>query len=57
MSAEQITEIKETLQDEVVDYFKSYESNIPFTYTDEQQQTFIDDICDLIVCVCNKAIN
>lgn len=41
--------MKEVLQDEIITYFGSYENNIPFTYTYEQHQTFIDDICQIIV--------
>jgi len=46
--------MKEVLQDEIITYFGSYENNIPFTYTDEQHQTFIDDICQIIVETFNK---
>jgi len=46
--------MKEVLQDEIITYFGSYENNIPFIYTDEQHQTFIDDICQIIVETFNK---
>ena len=45
----EVANLKESLQDEVITYFGAYESSIPFTYTEEQHEQFVDDICDLIV--------
>jgi hypothetical protein len=50
-------DMEEVLLDEIITYFGAYKNNIPFTYTDEQHQTFIDDICQIIVETFNKNKN
>ena len=52
----ELQDLKEMLLEDVISYFEKYENNIPFTYTQEQQETFIDDICLIIVEKINKLI-
>ncbi len=52
----ELANLRECLQDEIITYFGAYENMIPFTYTNEQQETFIDDICGIIVSKINEQI-
>lgn len=52
----ELASLRECLQDDVITYFGAYENNIPFTYTKEQHETFIDDICGIIVSKINEQI-
>ena len=52
----ELASLRECLQDYVITYFGGYENMIPFTYTEEQHETFIDDICGIIVSKINEQI-
>jgi hypothetical protein len=52
----ELANLRECLQDDVLTYFGGYENSIPFTYTNEQHETFIDDICGIIVSKINEQI-
>ena len=40
--------LKEQLQEDIISYFDGY-SEPPFTYTDEDKETMVDDLCYIIV--------
>lgn len=52
----ELANLRECLQDDILTYFGGYENSIPFTYTNEQHETFIDDICGIIVSKINEQI-
>ena len=51
-----LANLRELIQDDIVTYFGAYEGNIPFTYTNEQHETFIDDLCGIVVSKVNDLI-
>jgi hypothetical protein len=42
-----IKEVKEQLQEDVITYMEGYTA--PFTFTDEDKQSVMDDVCDIVV--------
>ena len=40
--------LKEQLQEDIISYFDGY-LEPPFTYTDEDKETMVDDLCYIIV--------
>jgi len=40
--------LKEQLQEDIISYFDGY-LEPPFTYTNEDKETMVDDLCGLIV--------
>ena len=39
--------IREQLQEDIISYFDGY-LEPPFTYTSEDKETMVDDLCDLV---------
>ena len=52
----ELANLRELIQDDITTYFGGYENNIPFTYTNEQHDTFVDDICEIVVSKVNDLI-
>ena len=42
-----VCSIKEQLQEDIISYFDGY-LEPPFTYTDEDKETMVDDLCNLV---------
>ena len=43
--------LKEQLQQDIVSYFEGY-LEPPFTYTSEDKETMVDDLCELVGITC-----
>ncbi len=52
----ELANLRECLQDEIITYFGAYENMIPFVIDKKQHETFIDDICGIIVSKINEQI-
>ena len=48
--------LKEQLQEDIISYFDGY-LEPPFTYTDEDKETMVDDLCVIIVDRISEAQN
>tara|TARA_A100001515_G_C4503879_1_gene187647 strand:+ start:148 stop:309 length:162 start_codon:yes stop_codon:yes gene_type:complete len=48
--------LKEQLQEDIISYFEGY-LEPPFTYTDEDKETMVDDLCTIIVDRISEAQN
>ena len=48
--------LKEQLQEDIISYFEGY-LEPPFTYTDEDKETMVDDLCVIIVDRISEAQN
>ena len=48
--------LKEQLQEDIISYFEGY-LEPPFTYTDEDKESMIDDLCAIIVDRISEAQN
>ena len=48
--------LKEQLQEDIISYFDGY-LEPPFTYTDEDKETMVDDLCAIIVDRISEAQN
>ena len=48
--------LKEQLQEDIISYFEGY-LEPPFTYTDEDKETMVDDLCAIIVDRISEAQN
>ena len=48
--------LKEQLQEDIISYFEGY-LELPFTYTDEDKESMIDDLCAIIVDRISEAQN
>ena len=48
--------LKEQLQEDIISYFDGY-SEPPFTFTDEDKETMVDDLCAIIVDRISEAQN
>lgn len=56
MSDCELVNLRELIQDDITTYFGGYENNIPFTYTNDQHETFIEDLCEIVVSKVNDLI-
>tara|TARA_B100001939_G_scaffold320818_1_gene309969 strand:- start:70 stop:231 length:162 start_codon:yes stop_codon:yes gene_type:complete len=48
--------LKEQLQEDIISYFEGY-LEPPFTYTDDDKESMVDDICAIIVDRISEAQN
>jgi hypothetical protein len=44
-----LADLREQIQDDVITFFAGYESNIPFTFTDDEKDDMERELCQIVV--------